>query len=76
MEPVINILFIVNPISGTSRKRAIVNQIDRTIDKQRFSFSIINTEYPGHARLIAKEAANKGCGCRCRPATPKKKRNI
>lgn len=65
MEPVLNIVFIVNPISGTSRKRAIVNQIDRTIDKQRFNYSIIYTEYPGHARLIAKEAANKGIDIVC-----------
>ena len=36
-----NIVFIVNPISGTSSKRTIVNQIDKYIDNQLFDFKVV-----------------------------------
>ncbi len=54
------ILFIINPISGTSRKGKVVNAIKRRIDHQRFAVEIRYTEYAGHAVEIAREAAEAG----------------
>jgi len=54
------ILFIINPISGTSRKGKVVNAIKRRIDHQRFTVEIRYTEYAGHAVEIAREAAETG----------------
>ena len=56
MHSLKNIVFIVNPISGTSGKRTIVNQIDKYIDKNKFSYRVVYTEYKGHATDIAKQA--------------------
>lgn len=54
------ILFIINPISGTSRKGKVLNAIERRIDKARFSVEIRYTEFAGHAVEIAREAAEAG----------------
>ena len=55
-----NILFVLNPISGTGRKKLIPSIIADNIDKSRFSYEIIHTEYKGHAAEIAAEAAKNG----------------
>lgn len=60
------ILFIINPISGTPinqyRKRRLVKQIDKIfkIDKYEYDISIKYTEYAHHATELATEAALKG----------------
>lgn len=54
------IVFIMNPISGSASKAAIPKLIGNRLDKSLFSYEIINTEYAGHASIIAKEAAEKG----------------
>lgn len=54
------ILFIVNPISGTSNKKNIVQQIDKYLDKEKFDHNIVYTEYAGHATELALEAAESG----------------
>ena len=59
------IVFIVNPISGTANKRSVLRQIERLIDKKKFEFKIIQTEYAGHATEIAREAANEGVDIVC-----------
>ena len=56
MHSLKNIVFIVNPISGSSGKRTIVNQIYKYIDKKKFSYRVVYTEYKGHATDIAKQA--------------------
>lgn len=52
--------FIMNPISGTVKKSGIPDLIAETIDKNRFDYQIIETEYAGHAEKIAKEAKDNG----------------
>ena len=47
----------MNPISGSASKAAIPKLIENRLDKSLFSYEIINTEYAGHASIIAKEAA-------------------
>ena len=54
------IIFIINPISGTHSKEEIPALIDKIIDKERFDYQVIMTEYAGHAAEIARQAANDG----------------
>ncbi|HAT62364.1 MAG TPA: diacylglycerol kinase [Prevotella sp.] len=55
------IIFIMNPISGTTNKAGIPNLIDRYIDKDLYDYEICNTKGPGHATEIANDAKKKGC---------------
>ena len=54
------IIFVVNPISGTQGKKAILKWIDERIDRSIYDYSIVRTEYAGHASIIAKEAGRDG----------------
>lgn len=54
------ILFIVNPISGTDKKRNIRRIIRENLDVERFEYKTKFTEYAGHAAELAKEAAAAG----------------
>lgn len=51
-----SIIFITNPISGTNDKHCIPDLIERTLDKSQFDYSVIFTEYAGHAAKLAREA--------------------
>lgn len=54
------IIFIMNPISGTVKKSGIPDIINKTIDKDFYDFSIIETKRPGHATEIAERAKAEG----------------
>ena len=54
------IVFVVNPISGTQGKKAILKWIDERIDRSIYDYSIVKTEYAGHATQIALSAAQEG----------------
>jgi YegS/Rv2252/BmrU family lipid kinase len=54
------ILFIINPISGTGRQRGIEERIGALIDKERFTYSIVRTAGPGDATRLSSEAADRG----------------
>lgn len=54
------VLFIINPIAGTGNKERIIKLFDLTLNRDQFDFSIVHTEAAGHARLLAKEAAENG----------------
>ena len=56
MSPKKQLLFIVNPISGTQDKQFILDQIEEKIDKNLFDVKICKTQYAGHAFDIATEA--------------------
>lgn len=47
------IVFVVNPISGTQGKKAILRWIDERLDRSIYDYSIVKTEYAGHASQIA-----------------------
>ena len=51
-----DIIFVVNPISGTQGKKAILKWIDERLDRSIYDYSIVNTEYAGHATQIAATA--------------------
>jgi YegS/Rv2252/BmrU family lipid kinase len=54
------IVFIINPISGTQNKRAILKCIEQHLDREAFDYRIVRTQYAGHAVEIAHEAAQAG----------------
>lgn len=55
-----HIVFIINPKSGVERRKEIQQGIDDHLDKDRYSYEIVNTEYAKHGTLLAKEAAARG----------------
>ena len=59
------IIFIVNPISGTSAKQKILELIEELLDRDLFEWEVRNTEYAGHAAEIAKAASNTAVDIVC-----------
>ncbi len=55
-----NILFILNPISGTHRKSAIETKVRVILDKKQIPYHIQHTEYAGHAIELSRKAAQAG----------------
>ena len=53
------IIFVVNPISGTQGKKAILKCIDERLDRSIYDYSIVKTEYAGHATQIAANAVRE-----------------
>jgi len=52
--------FIINPISGTRGKEAIVKLIPEFLDSDTFDIELVYTERSGHAALLASQAAKDG----------------
>ncbi len=50
------ILFIVNPISGSRRRRNLVQMINEKIDSDKYDINIELTKYAGHAIEISRQA--------------------
>ncbi len=50
------ILFIVNPISGSRRRRNHVELINDYVDKNKYDINIALTKYAGHAVEISRQA--------------------
>ncbi len=59
------IIFVVNPISGTSGKKRILQLLETHLDKGKFDSDIVTTKYQGHATEIARAAANQGVDIVC-----------
>ncbi|WP_167459463.1 diacylglycerol/lipid kinase family protein [Pedobacter jejuensis] len=59
MQVKLNILFVLNPISGGKAKSTIPTLIDKYLDKEKFNAYFRITEYIGHASEIVDEALNK-----------------
>ncbi len=55
------ITFIINPISGTQKKDKIPELIEQTLDKTKFDYKIVFTEYAGQGAQIAEECSKEGC---------------
>lgn len=54
-----SILFIVNPISGTTDKKRIVALIPKYLSAEKFDVRVAYTEHGGHAALLAGEAVRE-----------------
>ena len=53
------IVFVYNPISGSRRLIPVIPIIERFVNRDLYDFSIISTEYKGHATEIARQYADK-----------------
>lgn len=60
METKRKVLFVVNPISGTSDKQYIIDLIPKFLDGGRFEWSMCRTEHKGHAAMFASDAVARG----------------
>lgn len=49
------ITFIVNPISGTTKKAGVPELIEKYLDHELFDYRIRMTEYAGHAEIISED---------------------
>ncbi len=54
------ILAIINPISGTSKKEYVPETINRLIDHDKFNINVRFSQRPGHATILTKEACERG----------------
>lgn len=59
------IQFIINPISGTARKKNIPSLIERYLNHDLFEYEIVYSQYCKHAKEIALEAAHKAIDIVC-----------
>jgi diacylglycerol kinase (ATP) len=53
------IRFIINPISGVSRKKVIEEEIKENIDTAKYDYEIVYTKAANHATELSREAAEK-----------------
>ena len=53
-------IFVMNLISGTSSKAGVPDLIENNLDKEKFDYEIVVTEYAGHASEIASRAKDNG----------------
>lgn len=60
-----NIIFIVNPISGTSGKDFALRLVEENLDKGLYDYEIARTKYVGHATELARKAAERGVDIAC-----------
>lgn len=54
------IRFIINPISGTTGKSKVPEAIEMYLDKAKFHYDIVETQYAGHATELSRQAAEEG----------------
>lgn len=59
------IIFVVNPISGTSGKKRILQLLEKLLDRDKYDSDVVVTKYQGHATEIARAAANQGVDVVC-----------
>lgn len=59
------IVFIVNPISGTSGKKYVLKLIEEYLDRSAYDYDIVRSEYVGHATELARAAAWRGVEVVC-----------
>lgn len=54
------ITFIINPISGTQDKKAILEWLDKAVNPMLYETDVVYTQYAGHASEIAADKAREG----------------
>ncbi len=65
LEKKSTIWFVINPISGTRRKKKLPNLIRKYLNHDKFSYKIYYSRYKGHAGEIAREAVNENIDVVC-----------
>ncbi len=61
----LTIWFVVNPISGTRRKKKLPSLLRRYLDHDKFDYRIYYTKFKGHAGELARDAKQKGVDIVC-----------
>lgn len=59
------IVFIVNPISGTTGKKAVERHIEMLLDTDKYDYDIVHTQYAGHASEITRSAVDHSIDIVC-----------
>lgn len=59
-SPFGDLVVIANPHSGRGRVAAELPELERQLNARRFGFRIVETQGPGHASLVAREALLEG----------------
>lgn len=59
------IRFIINPISGVAKKDQVPDLLNKYLDKEKFDYEIIYTEYRKHAKQIAYQSSLEGFDIVC-----------
>lgn len=54
------IIFIVNSIAGNNNKNNFPNLVEKYIDKDKYEYNIVFTEYAGHATNLTMKAIDDG----------------
>lgn len=54
------ILFIINPLAGTDRVKALEKDILKALDSATFDIAISYTKYAGHGKTLAEQAVREG----------------
>ena len=54
------ILFVINPISGGKSKYNFPEKIDKYLDKSKFDYECVFTEYHGHGSILVAEGIKNG----------------
>jgi diacylglycerol kinase (ATP) len=57
----VKIRIIVNPVSGSGRRKKALKMIDAYLDKDKFDFEIVKTERHKHAIELTKQGIESGC---------------
>lgn len=57
MSPKRKIVFVYNPTSGTIRLIPVIPIIERFVNRDLYDFSIVSTQYRGHATELARQYA-------------------
>lgn len=60
MEQKKNIVFILNPISGTRKKKLVPSLLHKHLNHSKYTYEIAETARPLHAQELAKAAADAG----------------
>lgn len=55
------IKIIVNPVSGSGRRKKALKMIDAHLDRSKFDFELVRTEYHRHAVELTEQAIEEGC---------------
>lgn len=55
------IRIIVNPISGSGRRKRAIRMVNEYLDKEKFEFEIVETQRHRHAIELTKQAIADGC---------------
>ena len=55
------IKIIVNPVSGSGRRKKALKMIEAHLDRNKFNFDLVQTEYHRHAIELTQQAIADGC---------------